>query len=350
MVAVDLRGRTRRLNDKSIPAAIVSAIKAQRCAVLGTSNPECDHKDGHRDDWGDPAKFTVDDFQPLSSPANKAKRQACKECRQTKRRFDATVLGFAVAQFVGNGVYEGSCVGCYWHDVRRFHAEVGGKRPSTSREKPLDDEAMTSIKDRWSQLRSYVEAAINLSQKMSTQDDLREDHDLRWGLVKHVENAQETVRALDKAGGDRLLSVLVELPLKADGDELSWKGLIGMRNVLAHKPWDVDHTVVWQTVMEEFPILLTLIDATTIDVEPSDVVNGRHPKILVDPRTLMAGSGTTIGGRMSPIGTQVLVFRDLTHGLGTLHVGRSNDGTSRLVAATPEWARKRWSMGFTIGP
>ena len=107
-----------------IPDSVQATITAQRCAVLGTLNPECDHKDGHRDDWGDPAKLTVDDFQPLSSAANKAKRQACKECRETKQRFDATTLGFAVAQFVGNGVYEGSCVGCYWHDVRRFHAEV----------------------------------------------------------------------------------------------------------------------------------------------------------------------------------------------------------------------------------
>lgn len=123
-MAVDLSRHREQPIEKPIPAAFVSAIKAQRCAVLGTSNPECDHKDGHRDDWGDPAQFTVDDFQPLSSPANKAKRQACKECRQTKRRFDATTLGFAVAQFVGNGVYEGSCVGCYWHDVRRFHTEV----------------------------------------------------------------------------------------------------------------------------------------------------------------------------------------------------------------------------------
>ena len=75
-----------------IPDSIRATITAQRCAVLGTSDPECDHKDGHRDDWGDPAKLTVDDFQPLSSAANKAKRQACKECRETKRRFDATTL------------------------------------------------------------------------------------------------------------------------------------------------------------------------------------------------------------------------------------------------------------------
>lgn len=124
IIAVQLDGFKKRPIDKTIPADILAEIRSQRCAVLGTSNPECDHKDGHRDDWGDTAQLTVDDFQPLSKAANGAKRQACKECRQTKQRFDATTLGFAVAQFVGNGIYRGSCVGCYWHDVTRFHREI----------------------------------------------------------------------------------------------------------------------------------------------------------------------------------------------------------------------------------
>ena len=334
----------------AIPAWILEAVEARRCAVFNTPDAECDFKDGRRDDprLSDPDRLTLEDFQPLSPGAQAAKREHCGVCRETGRRFDARQLGFAVAQTKGNGAYRGSCVGCFWHDVRRFHAEVGAKRPNTGREKPLDDKAMVKIKERWSQLRSYVEDAINLSRRMSTQGDLREDHDFRWGLVKHVENAQETVQALDKASGYRLLSVLVELPLEADGDDLSWKGLIGMRNVLAHQPWALDHAVVWRTVTEEFPILLAVIDATTIEVEPSDVENGRQPKIMVDVATLMAGTGTTIGGKMSPTGSQILVFRDLTHGLGALHVGRSDDGTSRLVGAAPAWARGRWSMGFAF--
>ena len=127
IIAVQLDGFKKRPIDKTIPPHILAEIRSQRCAVLGTSDPQCDHKDGHRDDWGDPDKWTVNDFQPLSRAANGAKRQACKMCRQTKQRFDATSLGFAVAQFKGNGVYRGTCVGCYWHDVARFHGEVSGK-------------------------------------------------------------------------------------------------------------------------------------------------------------------------------------------------------------------------------
>lgn len=126
IVAVQLTGPKKQPILKPIPADIKAAITAQRCAVLNTSGPECDHKDGRRDDprLTDPAQVTIDDFQPLSKAANNAKRQACRECRETGQRFDATVLGFAIAQFKGNGTYRGSCVGCYWHDVTRFHREM----------------------------------------------------------------------------------------------------------------------------------------------------------------------------------------------------------------------------------
>ena len=68
----------------------------------------------------------LDDFQPLSKAANNAKRQHCKRCRETGRRFDAKRLGYRVSQFKGNGVYNGMCVGCYWHDPKRFNCEVSG--------------------------------------------------------------------------------------------------------------------------------------------------------------------------------------------------------------------------------
>ena len=128
IIAVQLHGRKKQPILKPIPANIKAAITAQRCAVLNTSNPECDHKDGRRDDprLNDPALVTIDDFQPLSKAANNAKRQACRECRETGQRFDATVLGFTVAQIPGkgNGFYRGSCIGCYWYDVLEFHSAV----------------------------------------------------------------------------------------------------------------------------------------------------------------------------------------------------------------------------------
>jgi len=74
---------------------------------LGTSKPECDHKDGRRDDprLNDPKLVTIDDFQPLSKAANNAKKQHCKECRSTNKRFDAKRLGYSISQWAGNGKY-----------------------------------------------------------------------------------------------------------------------------------------------------------------------------------------------------------------------------------------------------
>ena len=94
--------------------------------VLATGSPQCDHKDGRLDDprLSDASLVTVDDFQPLSRGANDAKRQHCLECRDTGNRFDARRLGYSVGQVRGDGRYNGTCVGCYWHDPVFFNAEV----------------------------------------------------------------------------------------------------------------------------------------------------------------------------------------------------------------------------------
>lgn len=129
IVSVELVGLKKMPISKPIPAAIRKQIKSQPCVVLGISSVECDHKDGRRDDprLSDITRVRLDDFQPLSKAVNAAKRNHCARCRATDRRFDATALGYKVSQFKGNGVYRGTCVGCYWHDPKRFNAEVSGK-------------------------------------------------------------------------------------------------------------------------------------------------------------------------------------------------------------------------------
>lgn len=120
---VALRGYAADSIQKTIPAPIRKAITANRCLVLATSRPECDHKIGHPDD-PNISNQTLDDFQPLSKAANDAKRQHCKNCRNTGRRFDAKRLGYQVSQVIGGEAYIGTCVGCYWHDPFFFNKEV----------------------------------------------------------------------------------------------------------------------------------------------------------------------------------------------------------------------------------
>ena len=123
ITSIELQGFKKIPIKKQIRADIKRHYKLQRCVVLDTgSNIECDHKDGRRDDprLNDPQQQTFDDFQPLSKAVNNAKRQHCKECRDTGKRYDAKKLGYPVSQVAGNGLYNGTCIGCFWYDPKEF--------------------------------------------------------------------------------------------------------------------------------------------------------------------------------------------------------------------------------------
>ena len=123
---VQLQGFKKVVIQKPIPESIRREVVEHRCVVLATGSPQCDHKDGRLDDprLSDAGKVTLEDFQPLSQAANNAKRQHCRECRESGNRFDATRLGYSVSQVRGDGKYNGTCVGCYWHDPLFFNTEI----------------------------------------------------------------------------------------------------------------------------------------------------------------------------------------------------------------------------------
>ncbi len=125
IVSIELHGLKKAPIEKPIPAHIKRAVGKERCTVLATSGVEIDHKDGRRDDprLSDITQVKEEDFQPLSKAANNAKRQHCKECRKTDKRFDARRLGYSHGYVRGDKVYSGSCVGCYWHDPYFFNQE-----------------------------------------------------------------------------------------------------------------------------------------------------------------------------------------------------------------------------------
>lgn len=101
--------------------------KEQRCVMLGVkgfsenTKIEVDHKDGRKEDWRVSNQDTqkLDDFQPLCKAANDAKRQICKECKMTDKRWDATnIKGNPYPFYEGdmNFTEELGCVGCYQYD------------------------------------------------------------------------------------------------------------------------------------------------------------------------------------------------------------------------------------------
>ena len=126
IIAVSLEGRKKNPTYRSIDKNIKDIIKKQRCVILYTGEVEVDHKDG-RYDANSKTSQKLEDFQPLSKAANNAKRQHCKNCKETGLRFDAKNLGYSVSVLKGSIEYNGSCIGCYWYDPKKFNEEISKK-------------------------------------------------------------------------------------------------------------------------------------------------------------------------------------------------------------------------------
>jgi hypothetical protein len=126
---------------QSIRSDIKREIAQKRCVMLGTNRScdhktEVDHKNGRKDDSRvmNTITQTIDDFQPLSKPANDAKRQFCKECKEANLRYDAKLLGYPISFTVGNSNYtaELGCIGCFWYDPIAFRQALELKNSSNN--------------------------------------------------------------------------------------------------------------------------------------------------------------------------------------------------------------------------
>ena len=131
--AIRLAGFKKDNFSQYINEKIKRETRSRRCVVLGTSNPEVDHKNGMKNEsrvmQNEDQKLS--DFQPLSKAANDAKRQYCKECRQTGTRYDAKKLGYPMSYYSGVAEHNGeenACIGCYWYDPLEFKKHLAFKK------------------------------------------------------------------------------------------------------------------------------------------------------------------------------------------------------------------------------
>lgn len=129
---IRLNGLNKGEYTQHINAEIKRVIKGKRCVVLGTSNPEVDHKNGmkNEDRVMKNTNQKLSDFQPLSKAANDAKRQFCKECIRSGVRYDAKKLGYPISYYKGSAHHngeEGACIGCFWYDPIEFRKHLKEK-------------------------------------------------------------------------------------------------------------------------------------------------------------------------------------------------------------------------------
>lgn len=116
---------TQKTFSQSIRKDICDEIRKRRCVMLGVNGKsentiiEVDHKDGRKDDCrvSDMATQRLDDFQPLCKAANDIKRQICKKCKESDKRWKArNIEGNPYDFYEGGEDYKGTCIGCYQYD------------------------------------------------------------------------------------------------------------------------------------------------------------------------------------------------------------------------------------------
>jgi hypothetical protein len=128
---IQLVGIKTKDNQRPIRDDIRKDIENEKCSHTsfgGNSSNKIivDHRNGRYDDERvlNTETQTKDDFQPLCNQANLQKRTHCLNCVKTGLRFDAKTLGYPKSVCEGSLKYEGTCVGCYWHDPIRFRGSL----------------------------------------------------------------------------------------------------------------------------------------------------------------------------------------------------------------------------------
>lgn len=133
--AVRLNGfNVNKTFSQNIRSEIKDYYKNKNCVMLGiqgiseNTKIEIDHKDGRKNDWrvSDIKTQKLEDFQPLCKAANDAKRQICKKCKETDKRWNAKNLkGNPYSFYEGDENYteDLGCIGCYQFDPVEYRKQ-----------------------------------------------------------------------------------------------------------------------------------------------------------------------------------------------------------------------------------
>ena len=141
--------------NQTIRADIKEFYKNKNCVMLGINGSsentkiEIDHKDGRKNDdrVSDISTQKIEDFQPLCKAANDAKRQICKKCKETNKRWNAkNLLGNPYSYYKGDEEYteEIGCEGCYQYDPVEYR-KSSAKRIATEAIKHTVDFVMKKL-------------------------------------------------------------------------------------------------------------------------------------------------------------------------------------------------------------
>jgi hypothetical protein len=131
---IRLTGFCNKNSTRSIRRDIIEKISGLSCEHTGFYNLssdkiEIDHRNGRYNDASVLNLETqkVEDFMALTRRSNLQKREDCKACKSSGKRFDAKKLGYRVGWSEGGENYDGNtlgCLGCYWYGPIDFRSKL----------------------------------------------------------------------------------------------------------------------------------------------------------------------------------------------------------------------------------
>ena len=176
--------------------------------------------------------------------------------------------------------------------------------------------------------------ALDLMARMARTGD-SQDPDLVTALRKYVEDTCEAIKQVDntlKKNGSDLATLLFEVPDSSHG-EMSWRDLIGRRDVIAHQLLTVNDQTVHREAQRDFDSLHALLSRVYfVPVKTNlDVGRGFGPMLKGDALRRLSpsepGTQPTIGQSL------VFVCEDEKRGFIAFRAGRS--ANNQLPIAGP---------------
>ena len=220
------------------------------------------------------------------------------------------------------------------------------RKKRKKKQQPLTAKDLVAAGEWLSRAIGNIEQAIRLAARMSKEPSRRGDVDLRTALAKYAENVVEAISQFDNATNRTLLKELVEIPMNGQKDGLTWDGLKGMRIRLAHKFWEIDHEIVYQTVRDEFPVVADLLKCVHVAPEIFDPRRERTFQYRMDASVFKQIKYPTepnepfLPGRFG-----VVAFYDKICGWALFRMGHDKDRMVRLAYFSGSWpAPGRFSL------
>ena len=139
----------KKILNQNVRKDIKDFYKVQNCVMLGINGSsentkiEIDHKDGRKNNHrlSNLIEQKLTDFQPLSKAANDIKRQICKKCKETNKRWSAkNIKGNPYDFYIGDENYseELGCKGCYQYDPVKYRKIIVKKISELSANEAVD--------------------------------------------------------------------------------------------------------------------------------------------------------------------------------------------------------------------